>query len=122
MRAHTVEYEYEYEDAEPALSRAGGDNRPRRLGAGARLLRGVAGTLAAGLVLLAVVLLGVEMFGSDLGVRGPGTMMVLAHVLAAALALGAVIVADRVRGLLAAVTLLGALAVAGFTLWAFWLA
>lgn len=90
--------------------------------AGGRLVRGLAGALAAGLAALAVVLLGAEVLASNIGVRGPGGLVLVGHLLAAVLAVGAAVIADRVRGALAVIAFVGVLVIAASTLWAFWLA
>ncbi|MEQ3540862.1 hypothetical protein WHI96_18810 [Pseudonocardia tropica] len=74
-------------------------------GAGARLLRGLAGVLAGGLVVLALGLVVVEWAAGDSGVPGPGSGAIVAHVGAAVVAVVGQVVADRRRdrtGLLAA--------------------
>lgn len=89
-----------------------GERRARRRtpgpdveGAGARLLRGLAGVLAGGLVVLALGLVVVEWAAGNSGVPGPGSGAIVAHVGAAVVAVVGQVVADRRRdrtGLLAA--------------------
>ena len=74
-------------------------------GAGARLVRGLAGVLAGGLVVLALGLVAVEWAAGNSGVPGPGSGAIVAHVGAAVVAVVGQVVADRRRdrtGLLAA--------------------
>lgn len=90
------------ENARRARRRAPG---PDVDGAGARLLRGLAGVLAGGLVVLALGLVVVEWAAGSSGVPGPGTGAIVAHAGAAAVAVVGQVVADRRRdrtGLLAA--------------------
>ena len=68
--------------------------RPSRFGS---FWRGVAGALAAGTLVLAVVLLGVQMWAGGAGVGGPGVPVVVTHFAAALLALVFCAVADRRR-------------------------
>jgi hypothetical protein len=86
----------------------------------ARLWRGVSGALAVGLVLLALAMIGVQVYAGARGLPGPGLAVVAGHVVAAAAAVVAQVVADRRRGW--AVALCGLLVVllAVATLWFFW--
>lgn len=90
--------------------------------AGGRFARGLAGAVAAGLAVLAAALVAAGVLAMNNGERGPGGLMIIAHVLAALLALGAAAVADRIRGLFAAVAITGVLVITAAVLWAFWLA
>lgn len=90
--------------------------------AGGGFLGGVAGTLAAGLAVLTVVLVGATAFASFVGVGGPNTIMVLGHLIAAILAVSAAALADRAHGVLAWIAAVTAVTVVLSTLWAFWLA
>ncbi len=83
--------------------------------------RGIAGAVAAGLMLLALALLAVTMFAPELGVRGPGAEVLAGHVVAAVFAVAGAVLADRTRGLLAFIGMVGAIAIATITLWWFWL-
>lgn len=74
-------------------ARRAGRHPPERRSS--RLLRGVSGVLAGGMVGLFLALLGGWAFTTRTGSPGPGTGMLVAHGLAAAAAVGAQIVADR---------------------------
>ncbi len=85
-----------------------------------RLLRGLSGALAAGLVVLAVVLgVAVWLSGPDT-VPGPGAGVVTGHGVGAAIAVGLQWVADRSRGGRAAVAAQAVLAVVVAVLWVYW--
>ncbi|MGW0183959.1 hypothetical protein [Nocardia sp. NPDC003345] len=85
-----------------------------------RVLRGISGIAAAGLVLLALVVLGAALIGDRRGFPGPGTESVLLHLLVAAIAVVAQVYSDRRRGtatVVAAVVVLGAGAALLWTQW-----
>lgn len=84
--------------------------------------RAMAGALAMGLVLLAVVLAGAEALAADLGVAGPGATSVVSHAGAALLTVIAAQIADRSERGLTAVAVACAIAIAAGTVWVFWLA
>ncbi|MDP9642180.1 hypothetical protein J2S53_002125 [Actinopolyspora lacussalsi] len=67
----------------------------RRPGAVGRAFRGLTGALTAGLLVLAVALVGVQLWGSGLGGVGPGWRMLLGHGLASVAALLLQFAADR---------------------------
>lgn len=79
---------------DPDIDRHGGAVRNR--------FAGLTGTLAAGLVVLAVLVLAAQAWGWLAGHPGPGVAMVAGHVLAAVFAVAAQRVADRERGTRAA--------------------
>lgn len=83
--------------------------------------RGLAGAVAAGLMLLAIALFALTVFAPEFGVRGPGAEAVAGHAVAAVFAIAAAVLADRTRGLPAFIGVVGALAIATITLWWFWL-
>ncbi|MET0190387.1 MAG: hypothetical protein ABW212_15395 [Pseudonocardia sediminis] len=60
-----------------------------------RMLRGLAGVLAGGLVVLSLGLLGVWVFSDDWGVPGPGGFTVFWHLVGAVVAVGGQRLADR---------------------------
>lgn len=82
--------------------------------------RGLSGTLAAGMVVLAIGVLGAQILTLGTGAPGPGALAVSAHLVAAALALAAQWLVDHRRGRVAGLSALGVVAVAGGTLWLFW--
>ncbi|GAA1389390.1 hypothetical protein GCM10009613_28210 [Pseudonocardia kongjuensis] len=114
----------------PARRRGGGAGRAGRDGAGrdresrpvdppvrvsgpGRLLRGLAGVLAGGLVVLAAGLVVVEWLAGRNGVPGPGTGAIAAHLIAAVVAVTGQVVADRRAdrtGTLAALGVIGTVA------------
>lgn len=88
--------------------------------AGRGALRGIAGTLAVGLLVLAAVLIVVQLMASDLRVHGPGVGPIVAHLVAGLLALVGAVVADRGRGVVAGLAVLGVVVVTGVVLWLYW--
>lgn len=104
---------------------AAGGRGGRRDGAAApgwalRLLRGLSGALAAGLVVLAVVLGVAEWLSGPDSVPGPGIGGVVRHGVGAAVAVALQWVADRSRGGRAAVAALAVLGVVVAVLWSYW--
>jgi predicted lipid-binding transport protein (Tim44 family) len=85
-----------------------------------RRWRGLTGSLAVGLAVLAVVVLGAGVFGLFTGAPGPGVASLVAHPVAAVLALVAQYFADRRRGRVAGFAALAIVAIAVATLWFFW--
>jgi hypothetical protein len=87
-----------------------------------RLLRGLSGLLAGGLVVLALALVGTFFLAQQRAVAGPGVLMIGGHLAAAA---GAVLLqwrADRTRGLPATGAALGVVALTAVVLAVQWLA
>jgi hypothetical protein len=84
--------------------------------------RGFTGSLAAGLVVLAVVVLGAGVLGLVTGAPGPGLFMLIGHPVVAILALIAQRVADRKRGLVAGAGMVAVVVLTGLALWLLWLA
>ncbi len=107
-------------------TRAAGRRGARREGSAAepgrvlRLLRGLSGALAAGLVVLAVFLGVVKGFSGPETVPGPTVGALVGHGVGAAVAVVLQWVADRSRGGRAAVAALAVLAVVVAVLWTFW--
>ncbi|MBF0663748.1 hypothetical protein HF877_13520 [Rhodococcus sp. BL-253-APC-6A1W] len=60
--------------------------------------RVVSGVVAGAVLVLAAVVVGAQYLGGQRGFPGPGSASVAAHVVAALVAVGAQIVADRARG------------------------
>ncbi|WP_181320286.1 hypothetical protein [Saccharothrix carnea] len=86
----------------------------------ARLWRGVSGALAVGLVLLALAMIGVQVYAGTRDLPGPGFDVVVGHVVAAAAAVVAQVVADRRRGWVVALCGLAVVLLVASTLWFFW--
>jgi hypothetical protein len=86
----------------------------------ARLWRGVSGALAVGLVLLALALIGVQVYAGIRELPGPGFDVVTGHVVAAGAAVVAQVVADRRKGWAVAVCGLVVVLLVALTLWVFW--
>lgn len=88
----------------------------RRPGPGGRALRGLAGVLAGGLVVLGLGLLGTEWLAGRNGVPGPGAGTVAAHLAGAVTAVVGQAVADRRADRTGTLAALGVLAVAALVL------
>ncbi|ROS40073.1 hypothetical protein EDD35_2400 [Amycolatopsis thermoflava] len=86
----------------------------------ARWWRAFTGSLAAGLVALAVLVLGAGLLCAFLDVPGPGATPMIAHPVAAVLALLVQRLADRKNGPVAGVAGLVVLAIVATALWTFW--
>jgi NADH:ubiquinone oxidoreductase subunit 6 (subunit J) len=86
----------------------------------ARVWRGVSGALAVGLVLLAVAMIGVQVYAGGHDLPGPGLDVVSWHVGAAVAAVVAQVVADRRKGWVVAVCGLAVVLLVASTLWFFW--
>lgn len=84
------------------------------------VLRGASGALAAGLVILLLLVLGSQIFFELQGTPGLGWAAVGGHALAAAVAVALQRIADRRTGLVSALVSLLVLADAALTLWLFW--
>ncbi|WP_232660424.1 hypothetical protein [Pseudonocardia sp. TRM90224] len=85
---------------------------------GRGFLRGFSGLLAGGLVLLALVLVATQFLAA--GTDGPGTSMLVWHGVAAVVAVGAQVHADRTpgpRGTVAALVVVGIAAAVLAFLW-----
>ncbi len=82
--------------------------------------RELAGALAMGLSVLAIVVLVFQVLSWIRDMPGPGAPMVVGHLGAAALAVIVQRVADRTSGLLATVAAIGVVAITGVTLWLLW--
>jgi uncharacterized membrane protein YecN with MAPEG domain len=86
----------------------------------ARWWRGFTGSLAAGLVALAVIVLGTGLVCLLAGVPGPGAALLIGQPVAAVVALVAQRVADRRQGMSAAFAGIVVLADVVAALWLFW--
>lgn len=94
--------------------------RKRSAGPGVRLLRGLSGALAAGLVVLTLMLAVGQWLGGSATVPGPGVGTIVGHGLGAVVAVFAQAVADRSRGGRAVAASVVALAVVLAVLWIWW--
>lgn len=82
--------------------------------------RELAGALAVGLSVLAVVIVVFQVLAWGRDVPGPGAAMVLGHLGAAVLAVLVQRVADRAAGFVATAAALGVVAITGATMWLLW--
>ena len=82
--------------------------------------RELSGALAAGLLLLALVVLGIQILDWTQGMPGPGIPMVIGHFLCAIAALALQRQADRRRGPEAGLAILLIGIVTGIAIWFFW--
>ncbi|MBW4719313.1 hypothetical protein [Saccharothrix obliqua] len=85
-----------------------------------RVWRGVSGAVAVGLVLLALALIGVQVYAAGHDLPGPGVDVVAGHVVAAVLAVVAQVFADRRTRWVAGVLGLAVLVLGAGVLWFFW--
>ncbi|MGW0519053.1 hypothetical protein [Crossiella sp. NPDC003009] len=95
------------------------DERPRRVRLGA-VLRGLSGSVAATVVLLAVLVIGAQIFAATESWAGPGWIAVGGHLLAAAVAVLLQSFADRRTGAGAWCAGIGVFVVAAVALWLWW--
>jgi type IV secretory pathway VirB2 component (pilin) len=89
-------------------------------GTGVRAARGLSGLLAGGLVVLAIVVCAAQWLAGTSGRPGPGVPAVVGHVVAASVAVVLQLVADRLRGPLAALASGSVLMIAAGVLWFGW--
>lgn len=85
-----------------------------------RTLRALSGSVAAGLVLLTLVVIGTAVIGGQRGFPGPGATSIGVHAGGAVVAVLLQRFADRRRDLLAALASLAVWVVAGGVLWTQW--
>ncbi|WP_315653476.1 hypothetical protein [Amycolatopsis sp. PS_44_ISF1] len=85
-----------------------------------RWWRGFTGSIAAGLAVLAVGVLGEAVVGSATGAPGPGLFLLIGHPVAAVAALLVQRQADRRNGTVAGVAGIGVLVIAFVALTLFW--
>lgn len=86
-----------------------------------RWLRGLTGTLAFGLVVVAFGLLGAQFFADGHRMFGPGVSVVTWHFVAGAMAVGLQALADRRRDVIGTLAAPGVLVVVIGVLWIWWL-
>ncbi|WP_084511024.1 hypothetical protein [Nocardia lijiangensis] len=85
-----------------------------------RYLRALSGVVAAGTVLLTLVVVGAAVIGAQRGFPGPGAESVTWHLVASVTVLGAQIFSDRHRGFLAFSGSAVVFLVTGILLWTQW--
>ncbi|MGO1054948.1 hypothetical protein [Crossiella sp. CA198] len=95
------------------------EETPRRVRLGA-VLRGLSGSVAAAVMLLAVLVIGAQIFAATESWAGPGWIAVIGHVVAAVLAVLLQFFADRRTGAGAWAAGIGVFVVAGAALWLWW--
>ncbi|MFC7448636.1 hypothetical protein [Rhodococcus daqingensis] len=96
------------------------EDHAERSGGVERGLRALSGAVAAGVVVLAVVVIGTSYLGGERGFPGPGAVSVGAHVVAAVVVLLAQRAADHRRGVTAAFGSVGVFLITGVLLWTQW--
>ena len=89
-------------------------------GPAGRMLRGLSGALAVGLVALTLVLAVAQWLSGPVTVSGPGTGQLVGHGAGALIALLLQRAADRSRGRRAVAAALAVLSVVGAVLWFWW--
>ncbi|MER7010915.1 hypothetical protein ABT324_05750 [Saccharopolyspora sp. NPDC000359] len=101
---------------------AGGGRRHahRPSGRSGAAARGLSGALAAGSLVLALVLVGVQFWATGEGQQGPGVPAVIAQLVTSLVALAVQAVADRHRGLTGGVATLGVYVLVLGSLWFWW--
>jgi hypothetical protein len=114
----SARYDAEADTAELALPRRDEKRVPQRWIA--RRLRGLSGCCAAGLAVLALLVLAAQILGWSTGEPGPGAGRLATHLVAAVLAVLVQRVADRRQDVAGAVAAVAVLAVTGATLWLMW--
>jgi hypothetical protein len=82
--------------------------------------RELAGALAVGLSVLAIVIVVFQVLAWVRGVPGPGATMVFGHLGAAVLAVLVQRVADKATGMVAGLAALGVVVITGATMWLLW--
>ncbi|MDR7302868.1 hypothetical protein [Haloactinomyces albus] len=97
--------------------RSSTEKPPGRVGG---ILRGLSGSLAAGLLVLAAMLVGVQVWAANNDWIGPGMGSVVGHSVAGGVALVAQLVADRRRDTAGGLSVFAVLAVVVGTLWYWW--
>lgn len=85
-----------------------------------KVVRGLSGSIAAGLVVLACVVVGAAMIGARRGFPGPGAESVGWHIVIAAMAVAAQVYSDRKRGATSVAVAALVLSAATFLLWTQW--
>lgn len=102
---------------EPQPPRAAPPRPPTRAGT---WVRGLTGSLAHGLVVLAVFLIGVQIWAGQVGWEGPGIGTISAHVIGGLLAVGLQAFADRRRDRAGGIAVVAVPVVVLGTVWLWW--
>ncbi|WFR71849.1 hypothetical protein P9209_24670 [Prescottella defluvii] len=99
-----------------------GDGRRRRSSDmwAVRVLRGLSGVVAGGVVVLTLVVIGVAYLASNRDFPGPGRESVAVHVVSSVVVVVAQVLADRRRGAASVLASAAVLAVTGLLLWTQW--
>lgn len=84
------------------------------------MVRGLTGSLTAGLLVLTAMLVGVQLWATNNSWMGPGMGAVVGHSVACVVALVAQTVADRRRDTVGGLSVFVVLAVVVGTLWYWW--
>ncbi|SDN08276.1 hypothetical protein SAMN04489726_4815 [Allokutzneria albata] len=85
-----------------------------------RLLSGVAGSLAAGVALLAVAMVVAQVYAGMTGIPGPGIAEVIGHLVVAAVMVVLQQRSDHEPGRVGLAMVFGVYVIAGATLWFWW--
>ena len=117
MNTHESE---RYDPYGPALPRTVAATEPRRSPLPVRALRAFSGAVAAGVVILCLVVIGSAYVGGGRGFPGPGAISITAHVVASVFVIVAQRIADRRDGLAAVVASVAVLAAAALLLATQW--
>ncbi|MFC9551272.1 hypothetical protein ACFTWF_10530 [Rhodococcus sp. NPDC056960] len=114
---------HEFERYDPytvAVPRTVTATEPRRSPLVVRALRALSGAVAAGVVILCLVVIGSAYVGGGRGFPGPGTVSISAHVVASVFVIVAQRIADRREGVVAVVASVAVLAAATLLLSTQW--
>ncbi|TQC45776.1 hypothetical protein EEB14_29595 [Rhodococcus sp. WS4] len=117
MNTHESERYDPYAVAAPRTVTAA---EPRRSPLVVRALRALSGAVAAGVVILCLVVIGSAYVGGGRGFPGPGTVSISAHVVASVFVITAQRIADRREGVVAVVASVAVLAAAALLLSTQW--
>ncbi|QSE89138.1 hypothetical protein JWS13_11195 [Rhodococcus pseudokoreensis] len=117
MNTHESE---RYDPYGPAVPRTVAATEPRRSPLPVRALRAFSGAVAAGVVILCLVVIGSAYVGGGRGFPGPGAISITAHVVASVVVIVAQRIADRRDGLAAVVASVAVLAAAALLLATQW--
>ncbi|WP_072687455.1 hypothetical protein [Rhodococcus marinonascens] len=119
MSAHEPD-SYGYDSYGPATPGDLPAPAPRRSPLVVRAIRALSGAVAAGVVMLLLVVIVSGYIGGGKGVPGPGTVSVTAHVAAAVVVIAAQRIADRREGVVAVTSSVAVFAAAALLLFTQW--